>query len=296
MLNWRRLSLACFVLVALNACSPSQPTPPKKIENTSNPKVPFEGKLPKVDHIVIVVEENHGQEQIIGNSSAPYMNFLMSQGANLTNYHAIEHPSQPNYLDLFSGSNQNVTDDEVPKGKFLEENLASELIEKNLTFAGYSEDLPKVGFDGPYHENYARKHAPWTNFTNVPKDANQPLKNFPTDYSQLPTVSFVIPNVQNDMHDGSIKKADQWLEQHLDPYVQWAKENNSLLIVTWDEDDDEHNNKIPTFLVGPMVNTGEYNEKLNHFNLLRTLEELYGLNHAGKSESVEPITSIWKSS
>ncbi|MFF2878960.1 alkaline phosphatase family protein [Gottfriedia sp. NPDC057991] len=280
----------CFVLIACIQINTKKQTTNKLfIINPSK-----ELKIPKIDHVVIVIEENHAKQQIMGNHSAPYINSLMAQGANLTNYHAIEHPSQPNYLDLFSGSNQGITDDDLPKTKFSSENLANELIEKKLTFVGYSEDLPSIGFNGEYNKDYARRHNPWVNFTNVTKKANQPLEKFPTNFRQLPTVSFIIPNIQNDMHDGSIKEGDQWLKKQISAYVNWAKMNNSLLIVTWDEDDLSHNNKIPTFFVGPMVKKGQFNEKLNHFNLLHTIEDIYGLEHAGTSKSVKTINNIWK--
>jgi hypothetical protein len=286
--------LLSAVMITLSACSqiPSKkPVPIKTVKHKMT-----EMKFPKIDHVVIVVEENHSQQEITHNPSAPYMNLLMKQGANFTNYHAIEHPSQPNYLDLFSGSNQGVTNDGVPRSKFSTENLASELINKNNSFTGYSEDLPRVGFNGVSSgpRGYARKHNPWVNFTNVPKEANQPFVNFPTDFNQLPDVSFVIPNLQHDMHDGSIREGDQWLKKNLNPYVQWAKAHNSLLVVTWDEDDRTQDNKIPTFFVGPMVKNGQFNEYVNHFNLLRTVEEIYGLSHAGKSAEVKPILDIWK--
>ncbi|MEH7402791.1 alkaline phosphatase family protein [Gottfriedia acidiceleris] len=284
------LFLICFGLIACIQIN-------KKNLNTFklfNFNSQTESGIPKIDHIVIVIEENHAKQQIMGNHSAPYINSLMNQGANLINYHAIEHPSQPNYLDLFSGSNQGVTDDALPKTKFSTDNLASELIEKKLTFAGYSEDLPSIGFNGEYYKNYARRHNPWANFTNVPKKANQPLENFPTNFSKLPTVSFIIPNLQNDMHDGTIKQGDQWLKKQIGAYVKWAKTNNSLLIVTWDEDDLSHNNKIPTFFVGPMVKKGQFNENLNHFDLLHTIKDIYGLKHAGTNKSVKTIKNIWK--
>jgi hypothetical protein len=291
---FRQWGLLFLLLVfLLSACTINQPkkqAPVKK--NTAAVSV----KLPKIDHIVIVVEENHSQKAIQGNQSAPYINSLMKLGTNLTNYYAIEHPSQPNYLDLFSGSNQGVTNDNVPNTKFSTRNLASELLEKKHSFVGYSEDLPSVGFNGESTGSggYARKHNPWVNFTNVPNQANQPLVNFPTDFNQLPTVSFVIPNLRHDMHDGTVMEADQWLKDHIDPYVQWAQTHNSLLIVTWDEDDFSQENKIPTFVVGPMVKKEEFTEKVNHFNLLRTIEDIYGLSHAGKSESVKPIIGIWR--
>lgn len=280
----------------LGACSQAQPKKQENSQKMKQVKQTVQNGFPKIDHIVIVIEENHSQKRIYGNSSAPYINLLMKNGANLMNYYAIEHPSQPNYLDLFSGSNQGVRNDSVPKTRFSSNNLASELIEKNYTFAGYSEDLPTIGYNGESTGagGYARKHNPWVNFTNVPKEANKPLDVFPTDFNQLPTVSFVIPTLKHDMHDGTIKEGDLWLKQHIDPYVQWAKEHNSLLVVTWDEDDFSQGNKIPAFFVGPMVKTGEFNEKANHFNLLRTIEEIYGLSHAGASSQVKPITSIWK--
>jgi phosphatidylinositol-3-phosphatase len=286
--------LLLVVLLILSACSQTQskePAPIKTVKHKITKMI-----FPKIDHVVIVIEENHSQQEITNNPSAPYLNLLMKQGANLTNFHAIEHPSQPNYLDLFSGSNQGVTNDGVPRLKFSTQNLASELIGKDYSFAGYSEDLPRVGFNGvsTRPRGYARKHNPWVNFMNVPKEANQPFATFPTDFNQLPTVSFVIPNLQHDMHDGSIREGDQWLKENLNPYVKWAKANNSLLIVTWDEDDRSQDNKIPTFFVGPMVKNGQFNEYVNHFNLLRTIEEVYGLSHAGKSAEVKPILDIWK--
>src|SRR5205814_3846666 len=71
--------------------------------------------LPRPDHVVLVMMENHNYNEIIGSSSAPYINStLAAQGALMTNSFAIEHPSEPNYLDIFSGSNQGVTNDTFP--------------------------------------------------------------------------------------------------------------------------------------------------------------------------------------
>jgi phosphatidylinositol-3-phosphatase len=298
--NWIAFGLA-GILVLSGCSSGSSAQPPVKEPNVTQPAA--KGKLPvNIDHVVVVIEENHAQQEIQGNPSAPYMNALMKQGANFVNYHAIEHPSQPNYLDLFSGANQGVTNDKVPQHQFSSANLGSELQDKGYTFGGFSEDLPAVGFNGASHASswlpgkavYARKHNPWVNFTNIPAKANQPLSSFPTNFSQLPTVSFVIPNLDHDMHDGSIQDADKWLKQHIDPYAQWAMKNNSMLIVTWDEDDQSQNNQIPTMFFGPMVKQGTYRGEVNHYQLLRTLEDLYGLSYGGKSQSVQPIRDVWK--
>jgi acid phosphatase len=249
--------------------------------------------IPTPAHVVMVIEENHSFSEIIGSPSAPYINSLAQQGALMTNMHAIEHPSQPNYLDLFSGSNQGVTDDSTPH-TFSTPNLGSELHAASLTFGGYSESMPSVGYTGSSYANlYFRKHNPWVNFTNVPSTDNMPFSLFPVNFNDLPTVSIVVPNQQNDMHDGTIQTADTWLNNNLSSYVQWAQSNNSLLIVTFDEDDGTEGNRIATIFVGPMVQPGQYSESVNHFNVLRTIEDMYQLPYAGASGSVTPIADIW---
>ena len=121
---------------------------------------------PAYDHVVQVVFENHEQPQIIGESNAPYLSGLALQGANLTQSFAIEHPSEPNYLDLFSGSNQGVTDDSCPH-TFGTDNLGHQSIATGKTFIGYSEDLPSAGSGICGSGDYARKHSPWSNFSDL---------------------------------------------------------------------------------------------------------------------------------
>lgn len=245
------------------------------------------------DHVVIVIEENHSFSSIIGSSSAPFINSLAQQGALFTQSFAVEHPSQPNYLDLFSGANQGVTDDTCPH-TFTVENLATELTAAGETFTGFSEDLPSAGSTVCTSGAYARKHAPWTNFTNVPATSNLSFSSFPTDFTTLPTVSIIDPNLNDDMHDGTIMQADTWLQQNLSGYIQFAQTHNSLLIITWDEDDNASGNQIPTIFVGPMVKQGQFAETINHFNVLRTLEDLYGLTHVGSAATATPISDVWK--
>ena len=258
--------------------------------------------LPRPDHIVLVIEENHAYSQIINSPDAPYTNRLATQGALFTQSFGLTHPSQPNYLAIFSGSTQGITDNSCPR-TFTTPNLGHALLAKGLTFAGYSEDLPAIGSlmcsEGPY----ARKHNPWVNWQDsaangLPATANVPMASFPTDYTTLPTVSVIVPNLLNDMHHGKdpdrIQTADRWLREHMDAYVQWAQEHNSLLIVTWDEDDGKENNRIVTLFVGPMVQAGRYDQRITHYNVLRTIDDLYGLSHSGASTDATPITRIWK--
>jgi phosphatidylinositol-3-phosphatase len=289
------------------------------------------------DHIVIVIEENHSYDQILGSGrkAAPYINQLAAQGVSFTNAHALHHPSQPNYLELFSGSAQGVTDDRRPrKLPFNTPNLAAELragnaVGERFTFTGYSESMPSAfGFDGDAYSpvrsqnQYVRKHNPWVNWqaddapaeNHLPASVNRAFErsflSVVQNFTQLPTVSIVVPNEVNDMHDGTtgtdperITTADAWLKDHLDAYIRWAKTHNGLFILTWDEDDPEtartdttrpvpQQNQIPTIMVGSRVKPGTTdNERITHHNLLRTIEDMYGLAHAGNAAQVLPITS-----
>jgi acid phosphatase len=276
------------------------------------------GELRAYDHVVIVVEENKYYDQVIGSRNAPYINqVLRAEGANLTNMYAEEHESEGNYFWLFAGSNQGVGFKDVIPSKrthkvypFKTSNLGRQLLDKGLTFRGYSEDLPKTGSTVTISGHYVRKHVPWISFGNIPQGSNPDSSTnlrfdaFPSDYSKLPTVSFVIPNLVNDMHDpGShpnvaVKNGDAWLKQHIDPYYQWAKTHNSLLILTFDESDDptgfigltdpssryvDIQNKIPTIFAGAHVMRGDYPEGrgVTHVNILRTIEAMYGLHASG---------------
>jgi hypothetical protein len=258
--------------------------------------------LPKPDHIVMVIEENHSYSQIIDSPDAPYINRLAAQGAVFTQSFGVTYPSQPKYLALFSGSTQGITDHSCPH-IFTTPNLGHALLAAGLTFAGYSEGLPSVGALTCDEGLYVRKHNPWVNWQDsaahgLPATANVPMTSFPTDYTKLPTVSVIAPNQVNDMHSGidpdRIQTGDQWLQEHLEAYVQWAKQHNSLLIVTWDEDNKKENNRIVTLFVGPMVQAGRYDQRITHYNVLRTIEDLYGLSHSGPSTGATPITQIWR--
>jgi hypothetical protein len=256
--------------------------------------------LPIPDHIVILIEENHGYSQIIGSASAPYMNALANDAMSMlfTQAYGIEHPSQPNYIDLFSGGNQGVTNNNVPSAHFTTPNLARELINAGKTFISYSQSLPGVGYDGASSGKYMRKHNPITNWmgtgTNqVSASLNQPFSSFPSDFTTLPTVSFVIPDQDYDMHDGTIATADTWFHNNLDAYVQWAKTHNSLFIMIWDEDDGNYSNRIPMIFTGPMVKPGTLSTTYNHYNVLRTIEDMYGTTHAGNAASAASIHGCW---
>lgn len=276
----RRNSLLCAALLALTTAL---------VYAQSNSPI----TRPNPAHVVIVMEENHSYSEIIGSAEAPYINSLASEGALFTNSYAVTHPSEPNYLAIFSGSTQGVTSDACPL-TFKTANLGYELIASQKSFTGYSEGLPSVGSEVCTSGEYARKHVPWTDFPDLPSTVNQPFTAFPTNYANLPTVSFVIPDLLDDMHDGTVQQGDTWLQNNLSAYVNWAKTNNSLLIITWDEDDGSEGNQIPTIFVGPMVKPGKYSEQITHYNVLRTIEALYGVPYLGGAAKVKTITDIWQ--
>jgi hypothetical protein len=259
--------------------------------------------LPRPDHVVIVIDENHSFQDIYQSASAPFINSLVSEGALFTQSFAVEHPSQPNYLDLFSGSNQAITDDSCPHS-LSSANLGAQLFAAGLSFGGYAEDLPSQGSTVCTSGLYARKHSPWVNFDTganaMPSGVSRPFAGqWPTtaaDFAALPTVSFVVPNLMNDMHDGSILQGDSWFWNNLSGYYQWAQTHNSLLILTFDEDDFSASNQIFTLFLGPMVARGMYADRITHLNVLRTIEDMYGLGHAGAAATVTPITTVWTSS
>ena len=249
--------------------------------------------VPEPAHTVVVVMENHSYADIAGNPVAPFINDLARRGALFTRSYAITHPSEPNYLALFSGSTQGVADDGCPD-RFAAPNLAADLIKAGKTFAGYAEGLPGPGSPVCSAGDYARKHVPWADFSNVPGSVSLPFPSFPaTAFARLPSVSFVIPDLCHDMHDCSVAAGDAWLRANIGPYVDWAMRHDSLLILTWDEDDGSPANHITTIFAGQMVRPGRYAELITHYNVLATIEAAFTLPRDARAAAAAPITRIW---
>jgi acid phosphatase len=185
-----------------------------------------------------------------------------------------------------------VTDDRCPL-ELSGDNLAAQLAAAGRSFVGYSEDLPAPGFTGCSSGGYRRKHNPWVDFTALPPSVNQPLSSLPDDFAQLPTVAFVVPDLCHDMHDCDVPTGDAWARDHLAPYAAWAKDHDSLLVVTFDEDDGSSDNHIATIVSGAGVATTTDDQRTDHYGLLRTLEDMYGLPAIGGAVDASPLTGIW---
>ncbi|TPK72442.1 acid phosphatase [Mesorhizobium sp. B2-4-15] len=234
---------------------------------------------PQYDHVVVVVMENHSFEQIAQPGAAPYLQTLARNGALFYNSHGVAHPSQPNYLALFSGSTHGVRDDGIHE--IAGSNLAERLQAAGKAFVGYAE------------AGSPRKHNPWESFADA-RGAGKSLTKFPRDYARLPAVSFVIPNLANDMHDGTTVQADAWLKAHLRTYAIWSRRHNSLLVVTFDEDDGGLENHIFTVFYGAGIKPGRYADRIDHYTLLRTIEDIEGIAPLGTTIVRTAIGSVWK--
>ena len=280
----KRIAAAVVVAAALIGSATA-------ITTATSPTAQAAASVPVFDHIVLVMFENHAYSQLNGSSSAPYFNSLAGQGAKFTQSYGVTHPSEPNYLAIFSGSTQGVTDDSCPH-TYSGNNLGKQLITAGKTFKGYSESMPSDGYTGCSSGQYKRKHNGWVNFTTVPAASNLRFTAFPSsaNYASLPTVSYVTPNMCNDMHDCSVSTGDTWLKNNLDAYAQWAKTHNSLLIVTFDEDNGGSSNHILTTFVGAHTQVGSFSNQINHYNVLSTIESAYGLSHLN---SAPEITNVW---
>lgn len=237
--------------------------------------------VPPFNHIVVVMMENHGYNQIIGNTSqAPYINHLAKGGALLSNYNAVTHPSEPNYLALYAGSTFGITDD----GRYHEPDptLATVLQDTGRSFIGYVE-----------HPDAKYGHNPWESFPEG-HSVERSFADFPKgDFASLPTVAFVIPNLDDDMHDGTIRQGDTWLRVNLGAYARWARLNNSLLIVAWDESDGGSSNRVPVILEGAHVKQGVFDQPYNDYSVLHTILAAYGLpapRHASSALAIQIFT------
>jgi acid phosphatase len=255
------------------------------------------GTLPKRPRaVVVVVEENKSFAEIVDEPGhTPYIASLIERGALFTNSSGVAHPSQPNYFALFAGmANRNGDSCPATGVSTVAPNLAAELLSAGRAFRAYVEDLPRTGFRGCTSGQYARKHAPWTHFDDIPANVGVPFAAL-RSYEDLPDVAFIIPNLLDDMHSASRERGDAWLRAHLDPLIAWGQTHNVLVIVTWDESSSPLSNHIATIFVGPMVKPGRYEEPVNHYRLLRSIEDLAGLrSHAGHAATIPPITDVWR--
>jgi hypothetical protein len=111
--------------------------------------VPGQGAAGHYDHIFVIVEENHGYTDVIGNNAAPNLNALASQYGIATNYDAVAHPSEPNYVALLGGSTFTVNSDNAYYvQQVAAPSLISELDHAHVSWKAYLQSSPHPGYEG----------------------------------------------------------------------------------------------------------------------------------------------------
>ena len=247
--------------------------------------------VPAFDHIFIVIMENTSAGSIVGNTTqAPYINSLARQYAYSANYSAITHPSLPNYLALTGGSAFGITSDCSPLSCPVNApNIGDRLTASGKTWKAYMEDMPVTcGTTDSYP--YAVKHDPFVYYRDIGGNAAlcgshvQPFARMASDLqtaSSTPAYAWVTPNLCHDMHDCSIKTGDDWLSLQIPSILNSPAftQQNSLLLITWDEDDSSGANQVDLIAVGSAVKRGYVSSApANHYSLLRTVEAAWGLS------------------
>lgn len=239
-------------------------------------------------HVFLIVLENKNERDVIGAAEAPYLNQLINRYGLATDYQGVAHPSQPNYLALFSGSTQGVVDDEVHDVSA--PNLADQLEAAGRTWRVIAENLPAgacfsgaSATDGPDGPGlYVRKHNPAISFTSISGAASrcaniQPLSAFDpaaADYQ------LIVPNMCHIMHDCAVAVGDAWLRDFVPTILDSAAwKDDGLLVITFDEGADRsRQNEVATIVIAPDVAPGTTSEVAhNHYSLIRTIEEGLGL-------------------
>ena len=278
----RRLaSLVALTATTLLAATPSASAAP----------VP----LPRPDHVLVVVMENKDPGEIIGNGAAPYLNGLARAGRTSPTRTPRPTRASPTTWRCSPASTQGVTDNGCDH-RLTAPNLGSALLASGRTFAGYSEGLPRRARRCARRPTTRASTARGSNFTDLPgATTNLPASAVGTAWDRLPTVAFLTPDLCHDMHDCPVSAGDAWAKTTSASYLAWAGTHNSLLVLTFDESETRTRGQPDRH--GPRGTDGDARPlpgRIDHYSLLRTIEDMYGLSPLGASADRNPITDIWR--
>ena len=289
--------------------TPPTPVPPTPTPPTPTPPTPTpaSGSVPRYGHVITILEENHGYGQIIGDTTdAPYINTtLLAQGALATNDMANVASSLPNYMALTGGTTRGWTANcepqptppngvgPCPGGLSTGPSIMGEAAAAGLGWKAYEESMGAAclnAVDAGAGGLYTIHHNPAPFYTQLAASCatnDVDFAQFTTDLqspSALPAYAFVTPNLNDDMHNGTIAQADAWLALEI-PAIQQSPacqgttlQSTCLIAITWDESFDSSNEQVATILLGPGVQPGARDATAyTHYNLLRTEELALGL-------------------
>jgi Phosphoesterase family len=276
------------------------------------------------DRVIIIVLENVDYERAIQD---PSLGALAARGASFTNFHALFHPSYPNYLAMIAG-----TDFDIHRGgsfrgdrqvDFPDDNahktIADRLIAAGLDFKQYAEELPNrpcpydtaVEHVAEKRGNYVRRHVPFLSFREVQQkwcdrvvrvDSSKSDNYFVKDAHQgLVAYSFYTPNMNHDGHDTNVAVAGAWVRKFLDETFPENLRKGTLVVVTFDESGGNEDNRIFALFLGDMVKEAKDQEaatlarRYSHYSVLRTIEDNFGLDPlTANDRNATPVTGIWK--
>lgn len=262
--------------------------------------------VPHSSHVVIVIEENTSYSTAVAN-----MPWLVSQGnayGHADNFTTNSGGSLLDYLWLSSGSCQtddatcspstrprNTTDFQCTgdscaagtTGVITDDNIFRELDRAGLSWKVYAESIPSTGWrnDGPYP--YVWRHNPAIWYSDINNDGGKVVDftgNFANDLANgtLPNYSVVVPNMLDDAHDGSPAQADTWLQNNIGPLLNqpyFQPGGDGLLIITFDNGDNDNPGQVYTALIGPRINRNFVSTvPYMHQNTLRTMLDALGIN------------------
>lgn len=276
--------------------------------SSTNSKVQSQGSTPTAPHIVIVMEENQSYSTVVGNTTGwPNLNNLIKAGALATNYYADFHPSIGNYFMLTTGQSLTLNDGSTQIWNV--DNIARHMISAGVSFRVYAEGITN-GYLGGNTGLYVIRHNPFamlSDIANSPKVANQvmwPFTQFAMDASSgaLPEFSFIIPNINDDAHNGTPSQADAWLQANvvapLSKYSSFQPGGNGVLIIDFDEavtsDTTHGGGHVAATFWGPGAKSG-YTQTSStvyqHESMLHTIMSELGLSNPPGAAANAPSMS-----
>jgi phosphatidylinositol-3-phosphatase len=263
-------ALMFFALLA-SACGPSAPTA------TSQPR-----------HVFVIVMENHSFDEAMG---GVFTASLAARYGVAENYHAVSHPSVPNYLALTSGSTWDIHDDGyrvLPNS-----DIGSQLARAGVSWRAYMEGLVSAGcLTSPLP--YDPGHNPFAFYGGQCPANVVPLTALSADLGgSTPRLSWITPDRCHDTHDCSVSVGDEWLRQHVKQIqASQAFNSNGVLFITWDEDDGSADNRVLTLVVEPGMRHRTSQMAYTHYSLLATMEDLLGVGRLGNAASATPMDDL----
>ena len=234
--------------------------------------------------------ENREYSSVIGSSQAPYLNALGHRYGLATRYFANEHPSLPNYLDLVGGSDFGIHDD--GEGYVLQgPSLVDQLEARGLTWRAYLQGMPEDP-TAPCRfpsggDRYRKKHNPFAYFAPIQTRSSRcrnvvSYSRFAADLATgLRNVSWITPDMCNDMHDCSVATGDAWLARNVPPILSRLS-GRDLLFIVFDEGSTSQlgGGHVACVVAGPGARSGASSSVLySHYSLLRTVEDVFRLAH-----------------